>query len=89
MGCVSGLKCERKSLFSCLHFQRISDFLFWRVFCDIHIYIYIYIYRQTGMPFDSNLTQKLVQGAFYETSAPISTAFTHSVTVLGVGSLSF
>ena len=32
--CVCGLKCEIRYLFSCLHFQRISDFLFSRVFCD-------------------------------------------------------
>ena len=28
MGCVSGLKCERSCLFSCLHFERISDFFY-------------------------------------------------------------
>ena len=57
MGCVCLLKCERKCLFSCLHFERISDFLFSRVFCNgyvmmanfswrhyLFIYIYIYIY---------------------------------------------
>ena len=26
MGYVYGLQCERKCLFSCLHFERISDF---------------------------------------------------------------
>ena len=34
MGYVNGSKCERSRLLSCLHFERISDFLFCRVFCD-------------------------------------------------------
>ena len=34
MGYVYGSNCERRCLFSCLHFERISDFLFSRVFCD-------------------------------------------------------
>ena len=34
MGYVCGSKCERRCLFSWQHFERISDFLFSRVFCD-------------------------------------------------------
>ena len=34
MGYVYGSKCERRCLILCLHFKRISDFLFSRVFFD-------------------------------------------------------
>ena len=34
MGNVYGSKCKIRCLFSCLHFERISDFLFSRVFYD-------------------------------------------------------
>ena len=29
------IEVSEKILFSCLHFERISDFLFSRVFCDV------------------------------------------------------
>ena len=32
--CIWGEMWESKCLFSCLHLDRISDFLFSRVFCD-------------------------------------------------------
>ena len=34
MGYLYGSKCGSRRLFSCLHLDRISDFLFCRVFCD-------------------------------------------------------
>ena len=46
MGCVSGLKCERRCLFSSLHFERISDFLFRRVFCDGYVMMADFSWRQ-------------------------------------------
>ena len=44
--CVCGLKCERSCLFSCLHFERISDFLFSRVFCDRYVMMANFSWRQ-------------------------------------------
>ena len=46
MGCVYGSKCERRSLFSCLHFERISNFLFSTVFCDGRVMMANFSWRQ-------------------------------------------
>ena len=46
MGCISGLKCERRRLFSCRHFEWISEFLFRRVFCDGYVMMANFSWRQ-------------------------------------------
>ena len=45
MGYVYGSKCER-CWFSCLHFERISDFLFSKVFCDGWVMMANFLWRQ-------------------------------------------
>ena len=49
MGCVSVLKCERRCSFSCLHFERISDFLFRKVFCDGYVIWLIFHGNKEGI----------------------------------------
>ena len=44
---MSGLKCERSRLFSCLHFERISDFFLFRiVFFDGYVMMANFSRRQ-------------------------------------------
>ena len=43
---VTGLKWESRCLFSCLHLDRISDFLFKRVFCEEWVMIASFSCRQ-------------------------------------------
>ena len=46
MSYVYGSKCESRCLFSCLHLDRISDFLFIRVICDGWVIIATFLLRQ-------------------------------------------
>ena len=56
----SRLKCERRCLFSCLHFERISDFLFSRVFCDGSVMMGNFSWRQRRHSFMFYCRQVLV-----------------------------
>ena len=46
VGKMDRSKCEKRCLFSCLHLDRISDFVFRRVFCDGLVIIASFSWRQ-------------------------------------------
>ena len=48
MDYVYGTKCESRCFYSYLHLDRISDFLFSRVFCDGLVKIASFSWRQRG-----------------------------------------